>query len=83
MPRVKANMTPQWDRVLRFIKAYVKLNGVSPSYRVLAHGLGMKSRANVYRIVKRLEQEGHLEVKPRKYNGVKVKDKSVAEVLSL
>lgn len=83
MPRTKASMTPQWDKVLRFIKAYVKLHGVSPSYRVLAHGLGMKSKANVFRIVRRLEEEGHLEVKPGKFHGVKVKDRSIAEVLSL
>lgn len=83
MPRPKASMTPMWEKVLRFIRAYVKLHGVSPSYSVLAKGLGMKSRANMHRIVQRLAEEGHLEVKPRKMNGVRVKDRSVEEVLSL
>lgn len=76
-------MTPQWELVLRFIKAYIRMHGVSPSYDVLARGIGMKSRSNVHRMVKRLEEEGHLERKPRKFYGVKVVDRSVKDVLSL
>lgn len=83
MPRLKSEMTAQWDVVLRFIKAYLKMHGVSPSYRVMADALGLKSRSNLHRIVKRLQEEGHLEVNPRKFNGVKVKDKTVEEVLAL
>lgn len=83
MPRNRSVMTNRWETVLRFIKAYVKIHGVSPSYEVLAKGLGMKSRSNMHRMVKRLEEEGHLEVKPRKFHGVKVKDRTVEEVLSL
>lgn len=81
--RRKQKMTDQWERVLRFIRAYIKLHGVSPSYAVMAEGLGLKSRANMHRIVKRLEEEGHLQRKPRKFYGVKVVDRSVREVSSL
>lgn len=81
--RPKARMTQRWDGVLKFIEAYIKLHGVSPSYDVMAKTLGMKSRSNMHRIVKRLEQEGHLQTKPRKYYGIKVVDKSVREVVSL
>lgn len=76
-------MTGRWEMVLRFIKAYHKIHGMAPSYEVLAKGLGMKSRSNMHRIVWRLEQEGHLEVKPRKFYGVKVQDRSVKEISSL
>lgn len=76
-------MTDRWEKVLRFIRAYIKIHGVSPSYGVMAEGLGMKSRANMHRIVKRLEEEGHIQRRPNKIYGVKVVDRSVREVASL
>lgn len=76
-------MTKQWERVLRFIRAYIRIHGVSPSYAVLADGLGLKSRSNMHRIVVRLEEEGFLERRPRKFYGVRVTDRSVKDVLSL
>ena len=79
----RKRMTDNWEKVLRFIRAYIKLHGVSPSYGVMAEGLGMKSRANMHRIVKRLEEEGHLQRRPNKIYGVKVVDRSVREVASL
>jgi SOS-response transcriptional repressor LexA len=81
--RRKQRMTQKWEMVLRFIRAYIKLHGVSPSYGVMAEGLGLKSRANMHRIVKRLEEEGHLQRRPNKIYGVKVVDRSVREVASL
>lgn len=81
--RHKASMTDRWDTVLKFINAYIRLHGVSPSYAVLAKGLGMRSRSNMHRIVKRLEQEGLVSRKPRKFNGVKLVDRSVKDVVSL
>ena len=83
MPRPKAKMTQRWEGVLRFIKAYHRLHGVSPSYEVMARALGMKSRSNMHRVVKRLEEEGHLSVRPRKFHGVRVLDRSVVEISSL
>lgn len=81
--RRKQKMTGQWEKVLRFIRAYIKLHGVSPSYAVMAQALGMKSRSNIHRMVIRLEEEGHLQRKPNKIYGVKVVDRSVREVASL
>lgn len=81
--RRKQRMTDRWEKVLRFIRAYIKLHGVSPSYAVMAESLGMKSRANMHRIVKRLEEEGHLQRKPNKFYGLRVVDRSVREVTSL
>lgn len=76
-------MTDRWKIVLDFIRAYTKIHGVGPSYAVLASGLKMKSRANMHRIVMRLEREGHLETKNRKYYSIKVVDKSVNEIANL
>lgn len=76
-------MTERWQLVLDFIRAYIKKHGVSPSYEVMAKSLGLKSRANMHRIVRRLEEEGHLQVKPRKFYGLKVVDRSIEDVVKL
>jgi SOS-response transcriptional repressor LexA len=76
-------MTDKWQLVLEFIKAYIRKYGVSPSYEVMAKSLGLKSKANMHRIVKRLEKEGYLETKPLKYYSIKVVDKSVENVIRL
>jgi SOS-response transcriptional repressor LexA len=83
MARPKAKMTERWDLVLRFIKAYIRLNNAPPSYEILARGLGMRSRSNMHRIVKRLKEEGLLETKPRKYLSIRVVDRSVKEISKL
>ncbi len=76
-------MTDKWQIVLEFIKAYIKRHGVSPSYEVMAKGVGLRSKANMHRIVKRLEKEGHLQIKPKKFYGLKVVDKSIDDVVNL
>ena len=83
MGRPKAKMTKRWQMVMDFLKAYQKIHGVSPSYEVMTRGLGMVSRSNVHRIVKRLEEEGLVQTKPRKYLSVKLVDRSVKEIESL
>jgi SOS-response transcriptional repressor LexA len=82
MPRQRAVMTPKWERVLEFIRSYVKLHGVSPSYEVMARALGLRSKSNMWRIVRRLEDGGHVEVRGGIY-GVRVRDRSVERILSL
>lgn len=83
MGRPRARMTDKWETVLRFIKAYHKIHGATPSYEVMAKALGMKSKSNMHRIVKRLEEEGHLSKRPNKYYGIKVVDRSVMEISRL
>lgn len=73
MNKIKT-MTDRWQLVLDFITAYIKLHGVGPSYAVIAESLGMKSRANMHRIVKRLEKEGYLKTKHRKFYSIKLND---------
>lgn len=83
MGRPRAKMTDRWDLVLRFIRAYIKLNNAPPSYEILAKGLGLSARSNMHRIVKRLKEEGLIETKPRKYLSIKLVDKSVKEISKL
>lgn len=70
--------------VYEFIRAYIRRHGVSPSYEVLAKGLGMRSKANMHRYVRELERDGLVKVRPRKFYGVQlVGDKSVEEIINL
>ena len=83
MGRKRSKMTGRWKLVLEFIQAYIKMYGVPPSYTIMAKGLGMRSRSNMHRIVHRLEEEGLLETKPRKYLSIRVVDRSVKEISKL
>ncbi len=69
--------------VLDFIKAYVKLHRVPPSYSVIARGLGKKSKSNIHRVIHILQAEGFLEIRPHKFNSIKLIDRSVKGVASL
>jgi SOS-response transcriptional repressor LexA len=76
-------MSGKHQLVLDFIKAYIKLYGMSPSYQTIASGVGMKSKANIHRIIHRLQDEGLLTIRPYKFNSIKLIDRSVREVEAL
>lgn len=76
-------MNASHQLVLDFIKAYIRLHGVAPSYAVIARGLGLKSKSNIHRVVHILKDEGLLVVKPYKFNSIKLIDRSVKGVASL
>jgi len=69
--------------VLDFIRAYIRLHGVPPSYEVIAKGIGLSSKSNVHRIVHRLKEDGYLTVRPYKFHSIKLVDTSVREVVRL
>jgi SOS-response transcriptional repressor LexA len=76
-------MTERRQLVLDFIKAYIRIHGIAPSYEVIAKGLGMKSKANIHRIIHRLQADGYLVTKPHKFHSIKIVDRSVREMASL
>jgi SOS-response transcriptional repressor LexA len=69
--------------VLDFIRAYIKFHGMAPSYQTIALGVGLKSKANIHRIIHKLQDEGHLTIRPYKFNSIKLTDRSAREVASL
>ena len=77
------SMTKRRQLVLDFIRAYVRLHGVPPSYEVIAKGIGLKSKSNIHRIVHRLKTDGHIVTKPYKFHAIKLVDSSVRTVVSL
>ena len=76
-------LQPKHQLVLDFIKAYIKLHGVAPSYSVIARGLGMKSKSNIHRIIHSLKEDGLLTIKPYQFNSIRLIDRSVREIASL
>lgn len=76
-------MTQRRQLVLDFIRAYLKLHGVPPSYEVIAKGIGLSSKSNIHRIVHRLKADGHLVTKPYKFHAIRLVDKSIAEISNL
>jgi SOS-response transcriptional repressor LexA len=76
-------MPSKHQLVFDFIKAYLRVHGVAPSYAVIAKGIGLKSKSNIHRIVHKLEDEGLVTVKPYKFNSIKIRDRSVREMASL
>ena len=76
-------MTPKEKLLLEFIQAYTRRHGVSPSYEVMARALGMKAKSNLHRYVVKLERDGFVVRRPKRFYGVKVVDRSVEEVVGL
>ena len=76
-------MSKRRQLVLDFIRAYIRLHGVPPSYEVIAKGIGLSSKSNVHRIVHRLKEDGHLTVRPYKFHSIKLVDTSVKEMVRL
>ena len=77
------SMSKRRQLVLDFIRAYIRLHGVPPSYEVIAKGIGLSSKSNVHRIVHRLKEDGHLTIRPYKFHSIKLVDTSVREVVRL
>ena len=70
-------MTEKRKLVLDFIRAYVRLYGVPPSYEVIAKGIGLTSKSNIHRIIHRLKEDGHLKTQPYKFRAIQLVDNSV------
>jgi repressor LexA len=76
-------LTQRQLRVLEFIQAYIKMKGFAPSMQDVATGLGLKSRSNIHRIVRYLEDNGLLTTVPHKFRTIKLRDRSVEKMLAL
>ena len=76
-------MTEKDQLILDFIKAYIRLHGVAPSYSVIARGVNKQSKSNIHRVVHKLIDEGKIAMKPHKARSIRVTDRSVKAVAAL
>jgi repressor LexA len=76
------DLTDRQRRVLEFIQTYIKMKGFAPSMQDVATGMGLKSRSNIHRIVRYLEDNGLLTTVPHKFRTIKLRERSVEKMLS-
>lgn len=51
------------EKVYSFILKYVKIYGYAPSIREIAEGIGLKSTSSVHSHLKKLQEEGKIEIR--------------------
>jgi len=69
--------------VYDFIVACQQIRKITPSYRELAIGLGMQSKSNIFRYIRRLEKMGAIETQPKKMRTIRLTNKSVNDIIKL
>lgn len=67
-------MTPKQSELLDFIKAYTAEHGCSPSFEEMMHGLGLKSKSGVHRLLASLKEQGCISRKTFRSGAVVVLD---------
>lgn len=67
-------MTPKQSELLDFIKAYTAEHACSPSFEEMMHGLGLKSKAGVHRLLAVLKEQGLISRKSHRSRTVVVLD---------
>ena len=63
-------ITPGQERVLDFIKMYIRDNGIPPSMAEITEGLGFRSSHAVVEHMPRLERQGWIRTEPRKARAI-------------
>ena len=76
-------ITDQQRRVYDFIRAYINIHGVSPSYAEIAKGLSLTARGNIHRIVHKIHKAGMISVRGKKFRSIRIADKSVQAISEL
>lgn len=58
---MRGGLTERATQCLEFITWYAKTrDGIIPSYREIAHGIGLKSTNGVHRLIDQLEDRGYV-----------------------
>ncbi len=71
-PFTRANVDQTLDSVYEYICDYIKENAFAPSVRDIAQGTGLRSTSTVYSHLKRLVEEGRIEMDPGKRRSIRV-----------
>jgi SOS-response transcriptional repressor LexA len=66
--------------VYDFIVACQQLRKVTPTYKEIAIGLGMKSKSGIFRYIRGLEKVGAIRMQAGKMRTIEVTNKSVNEI---
>ena len=69
--------------VYDFIVACQQIRRVTPTYKEIAVGLGMRSKSNIFRYIRILEKMGAIEMQPQKMRTIRLTNRVVNEVTKL
>lgn len=67
---MKLNLTACQRSVLTFIKGYIEKEGLAPSYTEIAAHMGVESKSSVHRVVRGLEERGHIRRMPNRSRSI-------------
>ena len=76
-------VTEQQRRVYDFIRAYINIHGVSPSYEEIAKGLSLKAKGNIHRIVHKIQKAGMISLRGKRFRSIQIEDRSVKAISAL
>lgn len=63
-------LTKRQKELLIFIREYVTRNGESPTYEQMRVGVGLSSKSGIFRLIKALEERGHIVYHPNRARSV-------------
>lgn len=66
------SVTEKQYALLQYIKDYMHLRPVAPSYEEMMDHLGMKSKSGVFRLLSGLEERGHIKRMPNRARAIKL-----------
>ena len=69
---MKYGLSPKQNKVLDFIKSYMKDKPVAPNYTEIMAATGFKSKNSVHRILKDLEEKKWIARLPGKSRSIKI-----------
>jgi repressor LexA len=76
-------LTPTQDRVLTFIRRYMKRRDYAPSLMEIAEGIGITSKGTIHRHVQALARAGRIRLIPGRKRGIEVVDAEEQSKFSL
>lgn len=62
------------EKVYSFILQYIEKSGYAPSIREIAEGINLKSTSSVHSQLRKLEEEGKIEMRKNSPRAIKVTD---------
>ncbi len=71
-------MTKRERDLLAFICTFIEDRGKAPTYAEMAAGIGVKSRGNAHRLVRKLADQGYITFEPNSFRSIEVIDAKAA-----
>lgn len=67
-----SELTPRQTQILAYIQAHTRAEGLPPTLQQIADAFGFRQACAAHKHVRRLEQAGHLQVRPNQARGIRL-----------